>query len=252
MTAIDLTVVIPTRDEEGNVEPIVAGLGEALAGVDAEIVFVDDSSDSTPGAILAEAARSTLPVRLVHRSPDQRWGGLGGAVCDGFAVARGDWVLVMDGDMQHPPQVAAEVYRAALNSGAEVVVASRYLDGGGVDGLAGVVRRAVSLASTGLAKAVFPLRLGGCSDPMSGFFAIRSDLAASLTLNPRGYKILLDILSRRRMRVAEVPFSFASRHSGRSKACLREGARFGAQLLSLRLGRPGRAAPALPAGSGAA
>lgn len=235
-----LTVVIPTRDEEHNVGPLIEGLGHVLCSLDAEILFVDDSDDRTPAAILAAASEAAVPVRLLHRSPSQRWGGLGGAVCDGFAAARSDWLLVMDGDLQHPPAVAAELFRTAVRSGADVVVASRYLEGGSVEGLAGPARRTVSKASTWVAKGVFPRRLGACSDPMSGFFAIRSEVATALPLNPRGYKILLEILVHRHLRVAEVPFGFALRQTGRSKACLREGARFGAQLAALRVGRRSR------------
>jgi dolichol-phosphate mannosyltransferase len=232
-----LTVVIPTRDEEDNVGPLTDRLGQALAGLDAEILFVDDSCDCTPAAILAAAPGVTVPVRILHRTPAQRWGGLGGAVCDGFHAARGEWLVVMDGDLQHPPAVAAELFRKGLHSGADVVVASRYLAGGSVEGLAGPARRTVSRASTWIAKGVFPRRLGGCSDPMSGFFAIRRDVATGMPLNPRGYKILLEILVQRDLEVTEVPFGFALRPTGQSKACLREGARFGAQLATLRVGR---------------
>lgn len=240
-----LTVVIPTRDEEHNVGPLIDRLGRALSGIDAEILFVDDSTDATPAAILAAASGAAVPVHLLHRSPAQRWGGLGGAVCDGFAAARSDWLLVMDGDLQHPPSVAAELFRKAVHSEADVVVASRYLEDGSVEGLAGPLRRTVSKTSTWVAKGVFPRRLGGCSDPMSGFFAVRSEVVAALPLSPRGYKILLEILVHGHLQVTEVPFGFAPRPTGHSKACLREGARFGAQLAALRVSRRGRR-PARP------
>src|SRR5687768_11953994 len=97
-----VSVILPTRQEAGNVEAIAARLADVLPGMPLEIIFVDDSDDDTPEAI--RRIRSARPVRLLHRPAERRWGGLGGAVVEGMQMARGEWVCVMDADLQHPPE----------------------------------------------------------------------------------------------------------------------------------------------------
>jgi dolichol-phosphate mannosyltransferase len=143
----------------------------------------------------------------------------------------------MDGDLQHPPEVIADLLARAEMGDAEVVVASRYVDGGTSDGLANAVRTMVSRASTMLTKAMFPKKLHNCSDPMTGFFLIDRRSLDIEELRPRGFKILLEILARKQMRVAEVPFDFAPRFAGESKASFSQGMRFLTQLTMLRFGR---------------
>jgi glycosyltransferase involved in cell wall biosynthesis len=123
-----------------------------------------------------------VPVRLLHRQPHCRSGRLGGAVIEGARRARGEWILVMDADLQHPPEVAAVLAEAALQGGPDVLVATRYAAAGrSADGLAGKRRVLVSAWATRLAKR-----------------------------NPA-------------LRIAEIPYCFALRHAGESKASLREG-----------------------------
>src|SRR6516162_10305841 len=96
-------VLVPTRNEAGNVGPLLARLGPVLAGLGGEVLFVDDSDDETPAAVAAAARAAPVPVRLLHRAGAGRTGGLGGAVQAGLAAAGGArWVVVMDGDLQHP------------------------------------------------------------------------------------------------------------------------------------------------------
>lgn len=233
--SIDLTIIIPTRDEEANIAELLRQIEGAIGGLSAEVIVVDDSDDDTEGEARSVAAASTLPISVVHRNAEVRWGGLGGAVCDGLSAAEGRWVVVMDGDLQHPPEVIPKLFRRAKDSGADVIVASRYVAGGRADGLAGPFRRGVSRSSMLLTRALFPLRLHRCSDPMSGFFLVRRAAVNTDALAPRGYKILLEILVRHRLDVAEVPFRFADRTAGRSKAGAAEGVRFLRQLGGLRL-----------------
>jgi dolichol-phosphate mannosyltransferase len=120
------------------------------------------------------------------------------------------------------------------------VVASRYLGEGSSGGLANAVRRMVSRASTSLTRAMFPIRLADCSDPMTGFFAVRREAIDLSLLQPRGFKILLEILARHRLAVAEVPFVFGRRFAGESKASVRQGLHFLRQLMALRFGRMSR------------
>jgi len=232
---MDLSVIVPTFNEGPNVAELVRRTTQALLGRDVEIIFVDDSTDDTPDIIRAVAAASHVPVRLIHR--DDPVGGLGGAVVDGIRAAAADYCVVMDGDLQHPPEVIAELLDRVEVGDADVVVASRYIAGGTSDGLANAVRTTVSRASTLLTKSMFPKKLHNCSDPMTGFFLIDRRSLDLEELHPRGFKILLEILARKQMRVAEVPFSFAPRFAGESKASFSQGMRFLTQLTMLRFGR---------------
>jgi dolichol-phosphate mannosyltransferase len=230
-----VTIVVPTFNEAGNVEELVRRLDNVResAGID-EVVFVDDSNDDTPRVIEQVSADADVPVRLVHRAAGQRTGGLSGAVVAGIAEASSPWVLVMDADLQHPPEDVPRLMSAARESQVDAVVASRYCAGGGAQGLSNGVRRLVSTGSTRLAALLFPLRLRRCSDTMTGFFAVRRDAIDVASLQPRGFKILLEILVRHKVRIIEVPFTFAERRSGESKASMREGMQFVVQLARLR------------------
>ncbi len=234
-----LTVLVPTRNEAANVVPLLDRLGVALQGTDAEVLFVDDSDDSTPDEVLRAALTSRLPVRLLHREGEQRRGGLGGAVHAGLKASGSAWVVVMDGDLQHPPETVPQLLSAGAGTGrtavADVVVASRHVGGGSSQGLAGWSRVAVSGGATTLAKLAFPRRLHGTTDPMSGFFAVRREALDLEALRPDGFKILLEVLVRSgRLRVAEVGFTFADRVHGDSKASFLEGLRYLRALIRLR------------------
>jgi dolichol-phosphate mannosyltransferase len=202
----------------------------------AEVLFVDDSTDSTPAVIRAVAQSSTVPVRLLHRVGAERSGGLGGAVLAGLAQTDADWVVVMDGDLQHPPELIRSLLRRAAETDAGIVVASRYSDDGGADGLSSGLRTVVSRGSTIVAKALFPRALAGVSDPMSGFFLVRRADVPADDLRPMGFKVLLEILVRsRQLAATEIPFQFARRNERDSKASWREGIRYLRQLIRLRL-----------------
>ena len=229
-------VVIPTRNESANVVPLVARLEKALTDLNAEIVFVDDSDDDTPDVIAAVARTTNVRVRLVHRAPGERAGGLGGAVLAGMRWSEAPWVVVMDGDLQHPPEVVPRLLEAGAANDLDVVVASRYREDGNAAGLSSRYRRIASSGASAAAKIAFPHRLAGVTDPMSGFFALRVDKLDPKTLRPNGFKILLEILGRSaQLRVGEVAFTFAERNGGVSKATYREAVRYFRQLLGLRL-----------------
>ncbi|WP_243076163.1 glycosyltransferase [Microbacterium sp. SS28] len=232
---MQLSIIVPTYNEAPNVGELVRRVAAATEGIDAEIVFVDDSSDATPDEVVRVAASAPLPVRLIHRA--RRRGGLGGAVLEGLEAAEADACLVMDGDLQHPPEEIPALWQRFRRGDVDVVVASRYVGGGTSGGLADRTRVLVSKASTGLTRAMFPIRLKDVSDPMTGFFLIDRRTVDTETLTPRGFKILLEILARRSLRVAEVPFDFATRHAGESKASVRQGVHFLTQLTALRFGK---------------
>ncbi|MFF4014323.1 glycosyltransferase [Streptomyces sp. NPDC001843] len=230
--------MIPTRNEKDSVPLLLARLTPALTGLDAELLFVDDSDDATPDVLAGLAPDSPIPVRLLHRPPGSRGGGLSGAVVTGARHARGGWVLVMDADLQHPPEAAALLARTAMRGGMDIVVGTRYAGTGSSAGLSGTSRLLTSTASTRMVKTVFPRRLATVSDPLSGLFAFRTDAVDLDGLNPLGFKILLEMLVRHpSLRVAEVAYAFASREAGDSKASFREGLAFLRHVTRLRRDR---------------
>jgi dolichol-phosphate mannosyltransferase len=239
-----LTVIVPTFNEAENVAALVEQLVEQLQGVDAEILFVDDSTDRTPDVILNVAKVARLPVRLLHR--DRPEGRLSGAVIAGLKASKSTWAVVMDGDLQHPPATVPTLFDRGRSASSDVVVASRYLHGGNAGGLNGRFRYMVSYWSGWLAKTLFPRRLARCTDPLSGFFAVRRDALELDAVTQCGYKILLALLLHRELTVTEVPFHFAARHAGESKASFREGLRFLRLLVILR------ASPGIPLAAAAA
>ncbi|MFI8498104.1 glycosyltransferase [Streptomyces sp. NPDC085524] len=233
-----VTLIIPTFNESGNVAELLRRLGDALPEhLPCDVLFVDDSTDDTPAVIEKAAADHPFPVSVLHREVPE--GGLGGAVVEGIRRADTDWVVVMDADLQHPPHLVPELVGEGMRTGADLVVASRYISGGSRAGLAGNYRIAVSRGATWLTKGLFPRALRGISDPMSGFFAMRRSVVTADALKPLGYKILLELAVRCRPgKVAEVPFVFQDRYSGESKSTAREGMRFLAHLASLRSATP--------------
>src|SRR4051812_21882516 len=229
-----LSVVVPTRDEAGNVAELVARLERVLPGERLEVIFVDDSDDGTPDEIEACRRRSPLAIKLLRRDRHDRADGLGGAVVGGLRVAEAPWACVMDADLQHPPEIVEALLARAREGGDDIVVASRFCGDGSV-GHFGAARRAFSRASSVAAGLMFRRELRGVTDPLSGFFLVRRAAMDLDALRPHGFKILLEILVRTRgARVSEVPFTFAERHAGESKASPREALRYVRLLWRLR------------------
>src|SRR5262249_12914050 len=142
---------------------------------------------------------------------------LAGSVVDGWAAAKGEWLAVIDGDLQHPPEKLILLIKAAKAARADIAVASRHIRGGGVSGWS-LHRRIVSWGASLIASFLLPGTLNAVRDPMSGFFVIRTRLLDSLRLRPRGYKILLEVLARASYtNVVEVPYIFEERKEGSSK-----------------------------------
>lgn len=229
-----VSVVVPTRNEVGNVGPLLRYLDSACAGLVSEVVFVDDSTDATPGAVTAEMDRHAFTVRLIAR-PAERRNGLGMAVVEGIRACYGEWVCVMDGDLQHPPEVVPQLVARALESNATLVAASRLTDGGGTEGLT-LFRKLLSYGLAFASRVLFPKSLRDLSDPLTGFFLVRRDAVDCNALRPEGFKILLELLVRTpALTVAEIPFEFGKRHSGTSKASGTEMMRLFRQMLRLSL-----------------
>lgn len=222
-----LSVVVPTYNEAENVEPLVARVTKALADADFELIIVDDSTDGTD-RVLADIARSTPRLRAVHRT-DRR--GLASAVTDGIQCATGDVVVVLDGDLQHPPEAVPVLCDALCRTGADLAIASRYVPGG--DDEFTPARRFTSRVATAMAWILLG-RVRSVADPLSGFFAFRRSVVEGVRLQPVGYKILLEILVRGHVsRIVEVPYRFEIRGAGASKLTLVQHLEFLKHLMGL-------------------
>ncbi len=229
---VTVSVVVPTRNEAGNLAPLAEAVDATLRDLPYEIVVVDDSTDETP-QVAQSLAAAGYPIRLIAR-PEDRRNGLSGAVVEGIEAAEGEWICVMDADLQHPPATIRRLLDQANRTGADLVVASRRADWLGPMGLSRA-RSFTSQSLTALARMLFPRVLKNVSDPLTGFFLIRRDRVDTAILQPEGFKILLEILVRHpELHVSEIAFDFAPRHQGQSKADLNEGLRFFRHATRLR------------------
>jgi len=218
-----VSMVVPTYNERERLEHFVGTLVAVLrdAGIDGEIIIVDDNSPDGTGALADRLARE-LPVRVVHRSGKL---GLGSAVMAGFAVARGEILGVMDADVSHPPERVPVLVEALRETGADVVVGSRYIPGGGTRNWP-LSRRIMSRAACLLARLVTPVR-----DAASGFFMLRRPVIQGVEIRAAGFKICLELLVRGSVRaVVEVPYVFSDRAAGQSKMNHREALGFLVQI----------------------
>lgn len=212
-----ISIVVPTYCEEQNIAELTVRLfaATAIAQLPAELIIVDDNS--CDGTIeLCEELSLTYPIRLITRA-DER--GLATAVIRGLQEAQGDYVVVMDADLSHPPMKVPELLTPLESGTADFVIGSRYADGGTVDESWSFFRHLNSRIAGWLA-----IGLTRAKDPMAGFFAIRRDTLGDLSnLNPCGYKIGLEVMVRCGCkRVAEVPIHFEDRKYGESKLNLKE------------------------------
>ncbi|WDL96105.1 glycosyltransferase [Alicyclobacillus sp. ALC3] len=211
-----ITVVVPTYNERDNVEVITSAIENALLNIPYEILFVDDSKDDTP-EILERIARRNPAVRYIHRETET---GLGTAVVRGLEEARGEYIAVMDADLQHPPKMLCSMIDK-LDAGADIVIPSRFVPGGDDGGLK-LHRKLVSAVARYMGKVALK-RLRKISDPTGGFFAFRREVISDVELRPIGWKILIELLARGHYcRVAEVPYRFQPRRAGNSKLTLKE------------------------------
>jgi dolichol-phosphate mannosyltransferase len=237
MDDVQVSVIVPTYGEAENLPVIVPQVAAALAGAGlrGEIIVVDDNSPDETPQVCAQLA-TEYPLRLLVRTNER---GLSSAVIHGIRNARGSRLLVMDADLSHPPEKVPELFEA-LNNGADFVIGSRYVAGGGTDENWGLLRWLNSKAATLMA-----LPLTSAKDPMAGFFALRKETFDRADhLDPIGYKIGLELIVKCDCRnVQEVPIAFRDRLHGESKLTLKEQVNYLRHLKRLyeyRLGRLSR------------
>ena len=207
----DLTVIIPTFKEEANIAPIIREVDAVFFqnAINGEILIVDDNSPDRTIAIVRELQQTKPNLDLIVRNDDH---GLSQSVVEGFQKAYSDVFLVMDADLSHPPGHIPKML-AEIRAGSDIVIGSRYMEGGGIVKWP-LKRRVISLGATFLGRSLFP----EIHDPVSGFFAVKKSVVKGAPLRPRGYKILLEVLGKGHWKTAkEIPFEFVDRAVGSSK-----------------------------------
>jgi dolichol-phosphate mannosyltransferase len=211
-----ISIIIPTFNERENIEILTARVGETLASLDEdyEVIIVDDNSPDGTANEVSRLQQRCPWLKLLVRENER---GLGKAVVAGWKMAKGNILGCMDGDLQHPPELLENLLKQMRQSNADVVIASRYTESGGVSEWK-FHRRVVSWLATKLANFILPGTLNTVKDPMSGFFLIKRSISEGVNLDPVGYKILLEVLCQcRYSRVLEIPYVFEERVHGGSK-----------------------------------
>jgi dolichol-phosphate mannosyltransferase len=209
-----VSVIVPTFREVLNIPLVIDRVARLRHdhGLDLELLFMDDQS--CDGSAEAAAKPGFSWVRLVERTGPR---GLSQAVVDGLKLASKEVVVVMDGDLSHPPETIPAMLNL-LGAGQDFVLGSRYVDGGTTDDDWGFLRWLNSRVATVLARP-----LTSVVDPMSGFFAMWRDRISFPSLNPTGYKIALELIVKCNVqRAVEVPIHFTDRKLGTSKLTLRQ------------------------------
>jgi dolichol-phosphate mannosyltransferase len=213
--SLDLAVVIPVFNERDNVAKMVARIDAALDGHRWEAIFVDDDSADCTADAIREIGRVDNRVRVIQRIGRR---GLSSACIEGMCATAAPLVAVIDGDGQHDETLLRKMLVAfAGNEALDVVIGSRFVDGGGT-GEWDTDRVAKSAFATRLSRRVLEADL---TDPMSGFFMIRAEVVRRLVpgLSGIGFKILLDIMTAapKPLHFKELPYVFRTRTEGESK-----------------------------------
>ena len=227
------SLVVPTLNECHNLVDLIELLTPVIAsevGDSYEIIVVDDDSLDGTWQLAAHLAAENPHIVALRRTNER---GLATAVVRGWQASRGNLLGVIDADLQHPPEVTGRLI-AAMMKGVDLAVASREAEGGGTSDWS-FLRLLISRGSRALGKILLPGVLGTVSDPMTGFFVVRRTAIQDVVLAPCGYKILVELLVRARLKsIVEVGYVFRSRQRGESKASLRVFVDYVQHLLRLR------------------
>lgn len=231
---LQFSLIIPTYKEAKNIPQIVEQLSRLLdsqlAG-DYELIVVDDNSPDDTWKV-AQELTADYPQLQVMRRIEER--GLSTAVIRGWQVARGEVLGVIDADLQHPPELLLQLW-SEIQRGADLAVASRHVEGGGVSDWS-IIRRFLSRGAQTIGLILLPGVIGRVSDPMSGYFMVRRQCLVGRPLSPLGYKILIEVLARGNVPwIGEAGYVFQERQAGESKVTWKQYVEYLQHLLRLRL-----------------
>jgi dolichol-phosphate mannosyltransferase len=231
---LKFSLVLPTYKESQNIQKIVQILSDLLDGYipgQYELIVVDDNSPDLTWKVAQELLPDYPQLRVMRRQSEK---GLSTAVVRGWQVARGEILGVIDADLQHPPEVLLQLLQE-MERGADLALASRHVEGGGVSEWS-AVRRFLSRGAQMLGLIILPEVIGRLSDPMSGYFMVRRSAMIGASLSPVGYKILIEVAARGKIRwIAEAGYVFREREAGESKVTWKQYIEYIQHLLRLRL-----------------
>jgi dolichol-phosphate mannosyltransferase len=232
--AIELSLIIPTYNESHNLPILIPSLIQLLDDTIPdryELIVVDDNSPDKTWEVAINLTARYRQLKVMRRESEK---GLSTAVIRGWQVAKGRILGVIDADLQHPPEILWQLWQE-MQRGADLAVASRHVEGGGVSEW-NLMRRFLSRGAQMLGLIILPEVVSRLSDPMSGYFMIRRDTIAGKVLSPVGYKILIEVVARGRIRwIGEVGYVFQERQAGASKVTWKQYLEYIRHLLQLRL-----------------
>jgi dolichol-phosphate mannosyltransferase len=212
-----VSIIIPTYNESKNIIKILHHIGEILPkNISTQTIVVDDNSPDGTGKIVEDYLKNVKKIadntiEIIHRKTKD---GLGSAILKGIQQAKGDTIVVMDCDFSHPPQIIPKLIESIKKYQYDIVVASRYIKGGKIQGWS-VKRKIMSRFATLIAKKGLGV---DTKDPMSGFFAFKRSIIKGLNIDAIGFKILLEILVKTKgVNIKEIPYTFQNRELGSSK-----------------------------------
>tara|TARA_B100000029_G_C17591520_1_gene962653 strand:+ start:734 stop:1456 length:723 start_codon:yes stop_codon:yes gene_type:complete len=213
--SIELTILLPTFNESSTIEKMLDAIRNNLPdGISIEILIIDDNSpDGTSNIVNSYFEKSENNFSFkVHTRKNER--GLSSAIIDGIRIANGKYVLIMDSDFSHPPQMIETMYHEIDNNELDIVIGSRYIQGGKSEDWP-ILRKLMSRLANTIPKLILGLDV---NDSMSGFFIIKKELIKNLTFQAIGWKILLEILVKAKTsKIQEIPYSCKNRDEGESK-----------------------------------
>lgn len=231
--SLRFSLVIPTYNEGANVQKIVQILSEILDSAiphEYELIVVDDDSPDQTWKLAQELTPQYPQLRVMRRQGEK---GLSTAVIRGWQVASGEILGVIDADLQHPPEILLQIW-SEMEKGADLGIASRHVEGGGVSEWS-IIRRFLSRGAQMLGLIILPEVISRLSDPMSGYFMVRRSAIVGKYLSPVGYKILIEVTARGAIRwIAEVGYVFREREAGESKVTWKQYIEYIQHLLRLR------------------
>lgn len=231
---VELSVVVPTLNEQANIELLYMRVADSLDDICWEIIFVDDDSTDATRDIIRRLSQEYQNIRIIHRINRR---GLSTAVIEGVLSSTAPYFAVIDADLQHDESVLPHMLTHLRAGNYDLVVGSRYITGGGFENWS-KNRQKISLFATKLTKLVIKTQL---SDPMSGYFMMRrTEFDKTVrSLSAQGYKILLDIAASYpgKLKHLDIPYVFDSRNKGESKFDMLVMLEFAQLLLDKTLGK---------------